>query len=100
VATKPKSPPPQDESAKLRHRLAQLERLHMSAIGQIGSCTETSALATIAAEIRQRLNPPPLVDLNAKADALIAGLSGQPWAKQILKEMEPKSANPRRKPWP
>jgi hypothetical protein len=32
------------------------------------------------------------VDLNAKADELIGKLSGQLWAKQILKEMEPADA--------
>jgi hypothetical protein len=69
MAAKPKH----DESAKLRHRLAQLERLHTSALGQIGPCTETYALESVASEIRQRLNPPPLVDLNAKADSLSSG---------------------------
>jgi hypothetical protein len=88
MAAKPKH----DESGKLRHRLAQLERLYASALGQLGPCTETYALESVAGEIRQRLNPPPLVDLNAKAEALISGLSGQPWAKEILKEMEPADA--------
>ena len=74
------------ERERLKYRLAQLEALHTHGLGQIGATSEMHEARRLMAKLKERLNPAPLEDLEAAAEALISRFGLSPWVEEALAE--------------
>ena len=79
------------EIDKLKLRLRQLRSLHTHGLGQIGPSREIWDCKNLIQEIEERLKKPP-VDLDGKAEALIARFGNSQWVLDAIKEAEEKCA--------
>lgn len=81
-----------DKRAEAQLWERKLMSLYAHGGGHVGPCRERHDALLLATKLKERLNPKPLSDLIAEAEAVVARFGNSQWVLDAIKEAEEKCA--------